>query len=106
MESRGICRNWPASCSQTGLISERPETEVTVCTGHMGDAFSLGKPGEEASMPWKECSVMNKRLSIWSRRPCNRSTTRSARGCHPCLRYVPSPMYPDRTKMLVAGYAG
>jgi hypothetical protein len=24
----------------------------------MGDAFSLGKPGEEASMRWKECSFM------------------------------------------------
>ncbi len=24
--------------------------------------------------------------------PCNPSTTRSARGCHPCLRYVLSPM--------------
>ncbi len=25
--------------------------------------------------------------STWSRKPCNPSTTRSARGCHPCLRY-------------------
>src|ERR1700752_2520627 len=24
-------------------------------------------------------------------------TTRSARGCHPCLRYVPLPMCPGRT---------
>src|SRR3954471_2890921 len=23
--------------------------------------------------------------STWSRKPCNPSTTRSARGCHPCL---------------------
>ena len=29
--------------------------------------------------------------SIWSRRPCNPSTTHSARGCHPCLRYDPLP---------------
>ena len=28
---------------------------------------------------------------------CNPSTTRSARGCHPCLRYVPLPMSPGRT---------
>ena len=47
--------------------SERPETWVTVCTGHMGDAFSLGKPGEEASMPWKECSVMDERLRFVAR---------------------------------------
>src|SRR2546421_638918 len=25
--------------------------------------------------------------STWSRKPCNLSTTRSVRGCHPCLRY-------------------
>jgi hypothetical protein len=28
------------------------------------------------------------------------STTRSARGCHPCLRYVLSPMCPGRTLMI------
>jgi hypothetical protein len=35
--------------------------------------------------------------STWSRRPCNPSTTRSARGCHPCLGYVLSPMCPGWT---------
>jgi hypothetical protein len=30
-------------------------------------------------------------------KPCNPSTTRSARGCHPCLRNTPLPMSPDRT---------
>jgi hypothetical protein len=35
--------------------------------------------------------------SIWSGKPCNPSTTRSARGCHPCLRQVLSPMCPGRT---------
>jgi hypothetical protein len=34
---------------------------------------------------------------LWSKTPCNPSTTRSARGCHPCLRYVPLPMSPVRT---------
>jgi hypothetical protein len=33
----------------------------------------------------------------WSKRPCNPWTTRSARGCHLCLRYGPSPMCPGRT---------
>jgi transposase len=28
---------------------------------------------------------------------CNLSTTRSAQGCYPCLRYVPLPMSPGRT---------
>jgi hypothetical protein len=35
--------------------------------------------------------------STRSRKPCNLSTTRSARGCHPCLRYVPLPMSSGRT---------
>jgi hypothetical protein len=36
-------------------------------------------------------------ISTCSREPCNPSTTRSARGCHLCLRYVPLPMSPGRT---------
>ncbi len=32
--------------------------------------------------------------STWSRKPCNPSTTRSARGCHPCLRYDLLPLSP------------
>jgi transposase-like protein len=40
--------------------------------------------------------------STWSRKPCKPSTTRSARGCHPCLRYVPSPMSPGRTMLRLA----
>jgi DNA-binding IclR family transcriptional regulator len=30
--------------------------------------------------------------STWSRKPCNHSTTRSARDCHPCLGYGPLPI--------------
>ncbi len=41
--------------------------------------------------------------SIWSRKPCNPSTTRSARGCHPCLRYVLLPMSPGRTNIMSGG---
>src|SRR4029077_20729926 len=36
--------------------------------------------------------------SISNRKPCNPSTTPSAQGCHPCLRYVPLPMSPVRTR--------
>src|ERR1700720_3613440 len=36
--------------------------------------------------------------STWSRKPCNPSTTRSARGCHPSLRYVVLPICPGRTR--------
>jgi hypothetical protein len=31
-------------------------------------------------------------------KPCNPSTTRSARGCHPCLRYDLLPMCPGWTE--------
>src|SRR5258707_8045148 len=40
--------------------------------------------------------------STWSRKPCNPSTTRSARGCHPCLRYVLLPMSPGWTTVSLA----
>jgi hypothetical protein len=64
-------------------------------------------------MPWKASSVMEERLrfvarltSTWSRKPCNPSTTRSARGCHPCLRYGLLPMCPGRTRNGVAERVG
>ena len=37
-------------------------------------------------------------ISTSSRGPCNPSTTRSARGCHLCLRYDLLPMCPGRTQ--------
>jgi hypothetical protein len=47
---------------------------------------------------WSSAScTMISDTSTWSRKPCNPSTTRSARGCHPCLRYVLLPMSPGRT---------
>jgi transposase len=33
----------------------------------MGDVSSPGMPGEETSMPWKECSVMDERLRFVAR---------------------------------------
>ena len=42
-------------------------------------------------------------ISIWSREPCNPSTTPLGRGCHPCLKYVLLPICPGRTKDLVGG---
>ena len=44
--------------------------------------------------------------SIWSGSPCNPSTTRSARGCHPCLRYVLLPMSPGWTNTMLARRKG
>ena len=42
--------------------------------------------------------------STWKTETCSPSTTPSVRRCHLCLRYVPSPMSPGRTKIkVVAG---
>src|SRR5262245_41589519 len=38
-------------------------------------------------------------ISTWNRGPCRPSTIRSARDCHPCLRYKPLPMSPGCTKV-------
>src|SRR5436190_10434041 len=44
--------------------------------------------------------------STWSRKRCSPSTTRSARGCHPCLRYVLLPMSPGWTSTVLAEGVG
>ena len=44
--------------------------------------------------------------STWSRKPCNPSTTRSARGCHLCLRYDLLPMSPGWTTVYLAEGVG
>lgn len=46
--------------------------------------------------------TMNWTTSTWSREPCRPSATRSARCCHPCLRYGLSPMSPGRTPVELA----
>src|ERR1700722_5958045 len=46
------------------------------------------------------CTIISD-TSTWSRKPCNHSTTRSARGCHPCHRYVVLPICPGRTGELL-----
>ena len=50
------------------------------------------------SVWWLRLGIALERImSTWSRKPCNPSTTRSARGCHPCLRNDPLPMSPGWT---------
>jgi hypothetical protein len=52
---------------------------------------------------WLVSIIMILDISTWSRRPCNPSTTRSARGCHPCLRYnLLLPVCPGRTNNRLA----
>src|SRR3546814_12397616 len=45
---------------------------------------------------FKQKTAYEMRISDWSSDVCS-SDLRSARGCHPCLRYSPLPMSPGRT---------
>ena len=57
-------------------------------------AFEAGEPRRQQRRPcypWTDIDLEQRTLQP--------STTRSARGCHPCLRYVLSPMCPGRTLM-------
>jgi hypothetical protein len=73
-----------------------------------GRALARGVDGESACQAIMANAIMRhrrnafigcvrrQRYQTWRKRPCNPSTTRSARGCHPCLRYDPLPMSPGR----------
>ena len=87
-----------------------------------GRALARGVDGESACQAIMANAIMRhrrnafigcvrrQRYQTWRKRPCNPSTTRSARGCHPCLRYDPLPMSPGRAHMgetdCVAGVIG
>ena len=64
-------------------IYRKKSNVSTVLAGH-GSASrrSTRELGSSAS------STMIWDISIWSREPCNPSTTRSGPGCHPCLRDI------------------
>ena len=65
------------------------------------DRSSASRKSTKAYSSPASC-IMISDISTWSRRPCNHSTTRSARGRHPCLGYVPLPISPGRTMDLLA----
>jgi hypothetical protein len=60
----------------------------------LGGRFPHVRETSAVSVLRGECQLL---ASTWSRKPCNPSTTRSARGCHPCLRYHLLPMSPGWT---------
>jgi hypothetical protein len=73
----------------------------TVLAGQkLGSKESMKAFGSSAS------STMILDTSTWSRKPCNPSTTRSARGCHPCLRYDLLPMSPGWTRFSLVSAEG
>ncbi len=51
------------------------------------------------------CIMISDR-STSNRGPCRQSTTGSARGCKPCLRYDPSPVSQSRTRRIMAEREG
>jgi hypothetical protein len=62
-------------------------------------------------MPWNASSVTEERLRfvaplLDAETMTDASTTRSARGCHPCLRHDPSPMCPGWTTRGLVGDDG
>ena len=94
----GLCprpaAEWREGAARSRLEAERldPEREIPLLpeTWAPTAGAAFGSPAS--------CTMISV-TSTWSRRPCNPSTTRSARGCHPCLRYDLLPMSPGRTKI-------
>ena len=60
---------------------------VNISTVLAGQRLGI-KEVDEGSLA--SCTTISD-ISTSSRKPCNQSTTPSAQGCHPCLRYVPLP---------------
>jgi transposase InsO family protein len=95
------CPNCPIP-SMIATSSSQPAV-VSACTARRSTSqlywlarSSASRKSTRAFGSSASCTIISD-ISTWNRKPCNRSTTRSARGCHPCLRYVPLPMSPGRT---------
>ncbi len=80
--------------------SSSPLAAASACIARRSTSqpSSLGKSSASrrsttAFGSFPSCTMISA-TSTWSNAPCNLSTTRSARGCHPCLRYVLLPMSP------------
>ncbi len=81
-----------------------PPADASACTARRSTSrASWQAKGSESKKSTTEfgssasCTTISD-TSTWSRKPCRPSTTRSARGCHPCLRYDLSPMSPGWTQ--------
>jgi hypothetical protein len=95
-----VCEAATSAISGIWSSSVRPEACAERAAA---SSFSL-KPRTDKSAAFgsqASCTMISD-TSTWSRKPCNPSTTRSARGCHPCLRYDLLPMSPGWTNILVA----
>ena len=84
-------RDWPSSAARYQPTPSVTRLHSTVLFGpksRAGHPFSL-RPEQR-----------NNAMTQAMQEPCNLSTTRSARGCHPALRYVVLPVCPGRTHSL------
>ena len=95
------CRNSPIRC--TTATSSSPPAAASACTARRStsrpsspDSASASRRSTTAFGSSASCATISA-SSIWSRKPCNPSTTPSGQGCHPCLRDVLLPMCPGRT---------
>jgi len=95
------CRTSPIP--STTATSSSPPAAESACIARRSTSppcspanASASKKSTRAFGSSPSCATISD-ISIWSREPCKPSTTRSARGCHPCLRNNPSPISPGRT---------
>ena len=95
------CRNRPISCTTATYSLRLADASACTTRGSTSPpcwparASASGKSTTAFGSP-ASCTTISA-TSTWSKKPCNPSTIRSARGCHPCLRYVVLPMCPGRT---------
>jgi hypothetical protein len=80
------------ACGRLCLHRKRINISTVLAGQKLASRKSTTAFGSSAS-----CTMISD-TSTWSKKPCNPSTTRSARACHPCLRYRMLPMCPGRTK--------
>src|SRR6476661_6306157 len=100
--------DWISKAPRVRMLPE-PKRRIRWLTREGADQLIGTLPGHLAAMARFSLETGLRRSNVtatWSKKPCNPWTTRSARGCHLCLRYGPSPMCPVRTLNYLARPAG
>ena len=92
------------SSSPPAAASAGTERKSTSQPSWPDSASASGKSTREFGS--SASSTMIWAISIWTREPCNPSTTPLGPGCHPCLKYVLLPMCPGRTDVDLADGEG
>src|SRR3981081_2537715 len=95
------CPTCPTRSTTATFSSPHADGSACIASGSTSQACwpvksSASRKSTRAFGSPASCTTISD-TSTWSRKPCNLSTTRSARRCHPCLRYDLSPMCPGWT---------